>query len=93
MHAIGLAFSSDSRSANFARTLELVMWHENAFAKLPDQQGLIQIDPPTQEEQSAAARWMDVAFNQEGPVPAQQHVSVIAQGDDQSKRGLHCLTS
>jgi hypothetical protein len=62
-HATGLGFSSDPHSVDFAHTLELVMGRENAFLKLPDQHGLIQIHPPTRDERSAAARWMEVAFS------------------------------
>ena len=74
-HDTGLRFGADYHSVDFAHTLELVMRREDAFSKLPDQQGLIQISPPTPEERTAAERWMEVAFNHEGAVPVQQPVA------------------
>ncbi len=74
-HATGLSFGKDYHSADFARTLELVMGREDAFSKLPDQQGLIQIYPPTQEERKEAERWTTVAFDHESAMPTEQPVA------------------
>lgn len=74
-HPIGLRFDGDSPPVSFAHTLELVVGRENAFSKLPDQHGLIQVFPPTREERSAADRWLEVAFNRDAPMPLQQHVA------------------
>src|SRR5512142_1802500 len=67
-HATGLTFGKDLHSADFAHILELVMRHENAFSKLPDRDGLIQIFPPTLEERRAAERWTREAFSHHGSV-------------------------
>ncbi len=74
-HATGLRFHNDYHSVDFAHTLEFVMGHEDAFSKLPDQHGLIQIYPPTQEERKEAGRWTGVAFNHHGSMPVEQHVA------------------
>jgi hypothetical protein len=78
-HATGLRFSNDYHSAAFAHTLDLVMGHENAFSKLPDQHGLTQVYPPTQEERREAERWMSVAFDHLGSVAVEQHGSGSAE--------------
>lgn len=74
-HVTGLRFANDYYSADFARTLEFVIGHENAFVKLPDRRGLIQVSPPTEEERKEAERWTTVAFNYDGAVPAEQPVA------------------
>lgn len=71
-HAIGLRFSNDYHCAEFARTLEAVMGHEDAFSKLPAQHGLIQIYPPTQQERNEAGRWTSVAYEERGAEPTEQ---------------------
>lgn len=62
-HEIGLNFSEGYHSEELARTLKLMMGHEEAFSKLPVPSGLIQISPPTQEERRQADSWTTVAFN------------------------------
>jgi len=74
-HPTGLRFGPRYHSAEFDRTLELLMGHEGEFLKLPHQQGLIQISPPTPEERTAAGRWMGVAFNHDHPVPMQPQIA------------------
>jgi hypothetical protein len=74
-HATGLSFGKGYHFADFARTLELVMGCEDAFSKLPDQRGLIQVSPPTKEERSEAERWMGVAFDHESAIPMEQPVA------------------
>lgn len=71
-NAIGLRFGGDYHSVDFAHTLELVMGHEDAFSKLPDHQGLIQIFPPTPAERTEAERWISVAFNHDDAIPMEQ---------------------
>ena len=71
----GVTFGKGYDSVGFARTLELVMGHENAFVKLTRKQGVIQIFAPTQEKRAAAERWMSVAFNHDRPEPMQQLVA------------------
>lgn len=70
-HVTGLRLSRNCHSVDFAQILERVMRHENAFSKLPDRKGLIQIYPPTQEERIAAECWTREAFNHHGLVPAE----------------------
>lgn len=74
-HATGLLFGPAFDSAEFAHTLERVIGRENAFVKLPDQHGLIQVFPPAQVEREQAERWMEVAFDHEGAIPTQQPVA------------------
>jgi hypothetical protein len=74
-HATGLWVDDDYRSVDFPHTLELVIGQEDAFSKLPDQHGLIQIYPPTQEEREEAERWMRVAFNDHGSMPIEQDIA------------------
>jgi hypothetical protein len=78
-HATGLRFSNDYHSAAFAHTLELVMGNENAFSKLADQHGLIQVYPPTQEERKEADHWTSVAFDQLASVPVEHYGSGSAE--------------
>lgn len=78
-HATGLRFSNDFHSAGFAHALELVMEHESAFSKLPDQHGLIQVYPPTEDERREAERWTSVAFDHLGSVPGEQYGSPSAE--------------
>jgi hypothetical protein len=42
------------------------MRHEHALAKLPQQDGSIQIYPPTESERTAAQAWMREAFGELG---------------------------
>lgn len=74
-HAIGLRFRKNYHSVDFAHTLEFLMGHEDAFSKLPDRKGPIQIYPPTQEERNEAERWTRVAFNHPSSTPIEQHVA------------------
>jgi hypothetical protein len=71
-HTTGLRFANDYYSADLARTLEFLIAHEDAFAKLPDRRGSIQVSPPTEEERREAERWMTVALNHDGSVPTEQ---------------------
>ena len=74
-HATGLRFGKKYYSVDFARTPEFLMGHEDAFSKLSDPHGLLQIYPPTQEERKEVERWTRVAFNHHGSVPIEQHVA------------------
>jgi hypothetical protein len=49
-HVPGLIFGKSHHPGEFSRRLESVMHHEGDFAKLPRQDGLIQIYPPTERE-------------------------------------------
>jgi hypothetical protein len=62
-HTTGLRFHNDYHSEDFAHNLEFVRGQEKIFLKLPEQAGLIQIYPPTQEERKEADEWMKLAFN------------------------------
>src|SRR5512146_1990085 len=53
-HVPGLTFGKIYRPGDFSRRLESMMQHEDDFAKLPQQDGLIQIYPPTARERLAA---------------------------------------
>lgn len=68
-HAIGLRFGNDYRSPDLAHVLEFIAGHKDEFSKLPDQDGLIQVYPPTPEERQNAERWTQVAFNDRGSAP------------------------
>ena len=74
-HAIGLRFGDHYHSPDLAHTLEFVMRHEDAFLKLPDQDGLIQVYPPTAEERQSAERWTWIAFNYRGFAPSEEHAA------------------
>lgn len=65
-HVPGLSFGKGYRSGDFSRRLENVMQHEAAFAKLPHQDGSIQVYPPTESERTAAGDWMTGAFAELG---------------------------
>jgi hypothetical protein len=74
-HATGLSFSNDYHSAAFAHTLELVMGHESAYSKLPDQHGLIQVSPPKKEGRREAEHWTSAAFDHLGSVRVEHNGS------------------
>ena len=61
-HTAGLRFENDYHSEAFGNNLELVLGQEGTFPRLPKKEGLIQIYPPTQEEQIEADRWLTLAF-------------------------------
>lgn len=65
-HVPGLSFGKGYGAGNFSHRLESVMQHEAAFAKLPHQDGSIQVYPPTESEQTAAGNWMTGAFAELG---------------------------
>lgn len=65
-HATGLHREDRCHSETFARTLEFLMRNADSFRNLPDQQGLIQVYPPTQEQRSEAERWRTVEFDDQG---------------------------
>ena len=54
-HVPGCSFGKNHHPGDFSRRLESVMQDEYDFAKLPQQDGLIQIYPPTESERHAAA--------------------------------------
>jgi hypothetical protein len=66
-HATGLRFENGYHSEELAHNLEHVMRQEETFPKLPEQVGLIQIHPPTQEERKEADRWIKLDFNPRNP--------------------------
>ena len=43
------------------------MGQEETFLVLPEQVGLIQVHPPTQEEREEADRWIKLGFNPRNP--------------------------
>lgn len=43
------------------------MGKEETFLVLPEQVGLIQVHPPTQEEREEADRWIKLGFNPRNP--------------------------
>jgi len=61
-HATGLRFENNYHSDALGKNLELIMRQEKGFPRVPDQAGLIQVYPPTQEERKEADRWIDLAF-------------------------------
>ena len=74
-HGTGLRFEDDCHSETLARTLELLMGNADSFRNLPDQQGLIQVYPPTPEERNEAVRWGTVAFGDQGSSKVRQSVA------------------
>jgi len=54
-HVPGLTFGKSCQPGDFSRSLESVMRHENDFERLPQEDGLIQIYPPTTEDKRLAA--------------------------------------
>lgn len=65
-HVPGLSFGKGYCSGDFSHRLESVMQHEAAFAKLPHQDGSIQVYPPTESERTMAEDWMAGAFAELG---------------------------
>ena len=61
-HTIGFRFENNYYSEAFANNLELVIGQEENFPRIPENAGLIQIYPPTQEERREADRWMNPTF-------------------------------
>ena len=63
-HATGIHFQDGYKSDDLAYTLDLIMQHQNAFVASPNlgRNGLLQIQPPTREESSAAKCSMAEAF-------------------------------
>ena len=67
-HRTGVHFDNGYRSEGLAHILESVMQHQNSFV-LPlnhGRQGLLQIPTPTEEESTAAAAWINEAFDRLG---------------------------
>jgi hypothetical protein len=74
-HAVGLRFESDYYSEDLARNLEFVIGRETALSKLPDQIGLIQIYPPTEEKRGEADRWTKQFFGHRNPASMESHTA------------------
>ncbi|HWR15459.1 MAG TPA: hypothetical protein VN577_11570 [Terriglobales bacterium] len=74
-HAIGLRYSNNYHSVRFAHALEFVMAHEEAFSKLPNRHGPIQIYPPTQEQRREAERWSSEVYDNLGPIPMEPQIA------------------
>jgi hypothetical protein len=68
-HTTGVRFANDYHAADLAHALEFMAEHEVAFSELPGRHGLIQINPPTEEERREAKHWMGVAFKLPLPIP------------------------
>ena len=69
-HATGLRFGTDYHSADFARTLELVVGAEAAVSVLPNLRSLIQVFPPTDLQRRDAELLAKEALDHHGSVPA-----------------------
>lgn len=63
-HDKGIHFDNGFRSEGLTQTLEFVMQHQQAFAASSDcgRTGLLQIQVPTEEESTVAARSVSEAF-------------------------------
>jgi len=63
-HSEGIHFESGYRSEGLTQTLEFIMQHQPAFSPSPDfgRTGLLQIQVPTEEESTAAAKSLKEAF-------------------------------
>lgn len=65
-HVSGVRFGSEFHSANFGRTLELVVGND-APRLLPNLHGLIQVSPPTAAERTEAEATVREALDHRGP--------------------------
>jgi hypothetical protein len=63
-HGSGIRFENGFRSEGLTHTLEFIMQHQRAFSSSPDfgRTGLLQIQLPTAEESTAAARSVKEAY-------------------------------
>jgi hypothetical protein len=63
-HGSGIRFENGFRSEGLTHTLEFIMQHQRAFSPSPDfgRTGLLQIQLPTEEESTAAARSVREAY-------------------------------
>jgi len=67
-HSIGVRFENGYQSEGLAHILEFVMQRQNSFV-LPLNRGrqeLLQVPTPTEEESTAAAAWVNEAFDRLG---------------------------
>ena len=67
-HGAGVRFDNGYESEGLSNILERVMQHQTLFV-LPEnmgRQGLLQIPTPTEEDRSAAAKWIRDAFDRLG---------------------------
>lgn len=72
-HGAGVRFDNGYESESLSNILERVMQHQTSFV-LPDnmgRQGLLQIPTPTEEDRSAAGKWIRDAFDRLGSVLAE----------------------
>ena len=60
-HTTGVRFAGEYHSAELARTLELAIGKDAAFAGEPNLHGLIQVFPPTEVERKEAERMVQTA--------------------------------
>ncbi len=67
-HPASVHFENGYQSEGLAHILEFVMQHQNLFVLPMDhgRQGLLQIPTPTEAQTTAAAAWMNEAFNRLG---------------------------
>ena len=71
-HPAGISFDNGYQSEPLAHNLGFIMQHQDAFT-LPTnlgRQGLLQIAKPTLEESTAAAAWVNHAFDRLGSILA-----------------------
>ena len=68
-HAIGLHFFNEYHSDFLSQVLEYLMRNDGSFTKLPIQNGLIQIDPPTAAERNETALWRVEMINSQLTLP------------------------
>ncbi len=63
-HSSGVRFEPEFQSEGLTQTLEFIMQHQQAFPPSPNfgRTGLLQIQVPTEEESTAAARSVREAF-------------------------------
>jgi hypothetical protein len=65
LHGKGIHFKDGFRSEGLTETLEFIMQHQQAFSSSPDfgRTGLLQIQVPTNEESTTAAKSVREAFS------------------------------
>jgi hypothetical protein len=74
-HATGVRFASDYHSADFSHALELAVGNKNALSMLPNLHGMVQVFPPTEDEQEKAETVTRAALDSSASTPAKKHIA------------------
>jgi hypothetical protein len=74
-HTTGLRFSNKYHSAELARTLELAIGKDAAFAGEANLHGMVQVPPPTTIERNEAERMIQTAPEDCACLPVEKHAA------------------